>query len=151
MKIATLQLLALIEDEIEFLLHVDDFLPAKTFFYFFTGDKPHVCELCNKKFALACNLRAHLKTHEGKNEILESTRKFTLFRLFSGEPQEECVRCNKVYLVSSGETRQGLCTSCISSSNSPVIDVEYEDSNSNISDESSINVDDDTDTFKTNS
>lgn len=31
-----------------------------------TGDKPHSCDLCNKKFALACNLRAHMKTHEGK-------------------------------------------------------------------------------------
>jgi hypothetical protein len=31
-----------------------------------TGDKPHACELCNKRFALACNLRAHMKTHEGK-------------------------------------------------------------------------------------
>lgn len=31
-----------------------------------SGDKPHSCELCSKKFALACNLRAHMKTHEGK-------------------------------------------------------------------------------------
>lgn len=30
---------------------------------FIKGDKPHVCELCSKKFALACNLRAHIKTH----------------------------------------------------------------------------------------
>lgn len=30
-----------------------------------SGDKPHACELCTKKFALACNLRAHMKTHEG--------------------------------------------------------------------------------------
>lgn len=36
------------------------------FFFFFSGDKPHACELCNKKFALACNLRAHMKTHEGR-------------------------------------------------------------------------------------
>ncbi|CAB0007602.1 unnamed protein product [Nesidiocoris tenuis] len=27
-------------------------------------DKPHSCDLCHKKFALACNLRAHMKTHE---------------------------------------------------------------------------------------
>lgn len=29
------------------------------------GDKPHVCKVCDKRFALACNLRAHLKTHLG--------------------------------------------------------------------------------------
>uniref|UniRef100_A0A182UII0 C2H2-type domain-containing protein n=1 Tax=Anopheles melas TaxID=34690 RepID=A0A182UII0_9DIPT len=28
------------------------------------GDKPHVCEVCKKSFALACNLKAHMKTHE---------------------------------------------------------------------------------------
>lgn len=33
---------------------------------FVSGDKPHACDLCNKKFALACNLRAHMKTHEGE-------------------------------------------------------------------------------------
>lgn len=35
-------------------------------FNLFLGDKPHACDLCHKKFALACNLRAHMKTHEGK-------------------------------------------------------------------------------------
>ena len=29
-----------------------------------SGDKPHVCQVCDKRFALACNLRAHLKTHQ---------------------------------------------------------------------------------------
>ncbi|KFB39893.1 AGAP009484-PA-like protein [Anopheles sinensis] len=31
------------------------------------GDKPHVCEVCKKSFALACNLKAHMKTHEENN------------------------------------------------------------------------------------
>lgn len=60
---------------------VHNFLPL--FFYkkevtrliFVPGDKPHSCELCNKKFALACNLRAHMKTHEGKfQEIIKYLR-----------------------------------------------------------------------------
>lgn len=34
--------------------------------FFVAGDKPHGCDICLKKFALACNLRAHMKTHEGK-------------------------------------------------------------------------------------
>lgn len=38
-------------------------------FLFVSGDKPHACELCQKKFALACNLRAHMKTHESEYTI----------------------------------------------------------------------------------
>ncbi|RWS22916.1 zinc finger protein 235-like protein [Leptotrombidium deliense] len=30
------------------------------------GDKPHVCKVCDKRFALSCNLRAHLKTHQNQ-------------------------------------------------------------------------------------
>lgn len=40
------------------------------FLFLLAGDKPHACELCGKKFALACNLRAHMKTHEGKLNLL---------------------------------------------------------------------------------
>lgn len=59
----------------------------------YPGDKPHACELCGKKFALACNLRAHLKTHED-------------------EPQEFCVRCGKDFLTASAEIKDGICFKC---------------------------------------
>ncbi|OXA56916.1 zinc finger protein 771 [Folsomia candida] len=38
----------------------------KNHLFLHTGNKPHAChfEQCNKRFALACNLRAHLKTHQ---------------------------------------------------------------------------------------
>ena len=36
------------------------------FFSLFLGDKPFSCDICQKKFALSCNLRAHLKTHEAE-------------------------------------------------------------------------------------
>lgn len=34
-----------------------------------TGNKPHACHICPKRFALACNLRAHLKTHQDDEGI----------------------------------------------------------------------------------
>lgn len=39
---------------------------------FSAGDKPHVCNVCDKRFALACNLRAHLKTHQGSGNELSN-------------------------------------------------------------------------------
>ena len=29
-----------------------------------TGQKPHECSKCGKRFALGCNMKAHMKTHE---------------------------------------------------------------------------------------
>ena len=44
----------------------------------FLGDKPFSCDICQKKFALSCNLRAHLKTHEA--EYQTSPASFALYR-----------------------------------------------------------------------
>jgi hypothetical protein len=44
----------------------------------FSGDKPFNCEICQKKFALSCNLRAHLKTHEA--EYQNSAASLALYR-----------------------------------------------------------------------
>ena len=30
----------------------------------FSGQKPHECNKCGKRFALGCNMKAHMKTHE---------------------------------------------------------------------------------------
>ena len=30
----------------------------------FLGQKPHECHKCGKRFALGCNMKAHLKTHD---------------------------------------------------------------------------------------
>lgn len=32
------------------------------------GDKPHICKLCHKRFALPCNLKAHFKLHHSQEE-----------------------------------------------------------------------------------
>lgn len=57
------------------------------------GDRPHECEICQKRFALQCNLRAHMKTHE--------------------EPQsEKCLRCGREYPISTGLVTMGCCHEC---------------------------------------
>jgi hypothetical protein len=43
-----------------------------------SGDKPFSCDICQKKFALSCNLRAHLKTHEA--EYQNSATSLALYR-----------------------------------------------------------------------
>ena len=45
---------------------------------FFAGDKPFSCDICQKKFALGCNLRAHLRTHEA--EYQSSPASLELYR-----------------------------------------------------------------------
>ena len=44
----------------------------------FLGDKPFSCDICQKKFALGCNLRAHLRTHEA--EYQSSPASLELYR-----------------------------------------------------------------------
>ena len=50
----------------------------KSFYFLIAGDKPFNCEICQKKFALSCNLRAHLKTHEA--EYQNSAASLALYR-----------------------------------------------------------------------
>lgn len=44
-----------------------------TLFFVCTGDKPFSCDICHKKFALSCNLRAHLKTHEAEYQSSQAS------------------------------------------------------------------------------
>lgn len=40
-------------------------------FSFLIGSKPFACTKCPKRFALACNLRAHLKTHQDEDNEMQ--------------------------------------------------------------------------------
>ena len=41
--------------------------------FYFLGQKPHECWKCGKKFALGCNMKAHLKTHDTNRISNDST------------------------------------------------------------------------------
>uniref|UniRef100_T1KJB9 C2H2-type domain-containing protein n=1 Tax=Tetranychus urticae TaxID=32264 RepID=T1KJB9_TETUR len=47
------------------------------------SDKPHVCTICDKRFALACNLRAHLKTHQQNGVPIKSCQPASIPTSFS--------------------------------------------------------------------
>lgn len=61
----------------------------------------------------------------------------TLSLLQSGDPQDECVRCGNMYLLSSNELSQGYCVKCLKG----VMDHDNSDEmgNDRISTSSSIN------------
>ena len=40
------------------------------FYHFLIGQKPHECKKCGKRFALGCNMKAHMKTHESPTSKL---------------------------------------------------------------------------------
>ena len=57
-----------------------------------SGDKPFSCDICQKKFALSCNLRAHLKTHEA--EFQSSQASLALYQralAVLGQQQQQAV------------------------------------------------------------
>ena len=39
-------------------------MPCLTPYFICLGQKPHECKKCGKRFALGCNMKAHMKTHE---------------------------------------------------------------------------------------
>ena len=49
-------------------------LLTHTLFFYFPGQKPHECYKCGKRFALGCNMKAHLKTHD-TNRLLSDDSK----------------------------------------------------------------------------
>ena len=45
--------------------------------------------------------------------VQHTKNSFSFLFAFKGDPTEECVRCNKVYLAATAELKQGLCPKCL--------------------------------------
>lgn len=45
--------------------------------------------------------------------VQHTKNSFSFHFAFKGDSTEECVRCNKVYLASTAELKQGLCPKCL--------------------------------------
>ena len=85
------------------------------------GEKPHECQLCNKRFSSTSNLKTHMRLHSGQKpyvcDICPS--RFTQFvhlklhkRLHTNERPFTCETCNKKYISASGLRTHWKSTTC---------------------------------------
>jgi len=75
-----------------------------------TGDKPHMCETCDKAFSERGNLRVHMRTHSGAKPHVcgtcgkafsQSTHLTVHMRGHTGEKPHVCKTCCKAFSTSS--------------------------------------------------
>ena len=56
---------------------------------FILGQKPHECIKCGKRFALGCNMKAHLKTHDTNRSLNDSKDEINEEEMVIKEEEEE--------------------------------------------------------------
>ncbi len=112
----------------------------------FAGEKPHQCDVCEKRFSSTSNLKTHLRLHSGQKPYACDIcpAKFTQFvhlklhkRLHTNERPYICPTCSKRYISPSGLRTHWKTTNCRPSPGSPT------DSGSRSGESSSVGRDED--------
>jgi len=85
------------------------------------GEKPHQCDICQKRFSSTSNLKTHMRLHSGQKPYACDLcpAKFTQFvhlklhkRLHNNERPYICNNCGKKYISASGLRTHWKTTSC---------------------------------------
>lgn len=100
----------------------------------FLGEKPHRCDVCDKRFSSTSNLKTHLRLHNGQRPYSceRCQLSFTQFvhlklhaRIHNNERPFNCAKCGRQYISPSGLRTHWKNTGCCSGAAIDDIELNY--------------------------